>query len=145
MAAPLGEVSGGGPPRPGRAHGRAAVGLWLTLPPLLVLCLTVIYPVAWTLWLSLNGPETALSGTPDFRSLDNYLRIGGSRDFRAALGNTLGLTLASFVLEALPLSPRWSASATARPSSASRTKLATVSPRVLPSAARKSREPPMRR
>ena len=73
----------------------------LTLPALVALGLTVIYPVGWTLWLSLNGPDTALRGTPDFRGLENYLRIGGSREFRAALGNTLGLTAASFLLEAV--------------------------------------------
>jgi ABC-type sugar transport system permease subunit len=70
------------------------------LPALITLGVTVVYPVAWTLWLSLNGPDTALRGTPDFRGLDNYLRIGGSSEFRAALVNTLGLTAASFLLEA---------------------------------------------
>jgi multiple sugar transport system permease protein len=65
------------------------------------LLLTVLYPIGWTLWLSLNGPDTALSGAPDFRGLQNYLRIGGSREFRAALVNTLGLTAASFILEAV--------------------------------------------
>ena len=82
-------------------HGRAGAGLWLTMPALVALGVTVLYPVGWTLWLSLNGPDTALRGVPDFRGLDNYLRIGGSREFRAALGNTLGLTAASFLLEAV--------------------------------------------
>ena len=80
------------PPSAAVRHGRAGVGLWLTLPALLALGVTVIYPVAWTLWLSLNGPDTALRGTPDFRGLDNYIRIGGSGEFQAALVNTLGLT-----------------------------------------------------
>ena len=84
--------------RPARSAGRA--GLWLTLPAMAALFVTVLYPVGWTLWLSLNGPDTALSGAPDFRGLQNYLRIGGSREFRAALVNTLGLTAASFLLEA---------------------------------------------
>ena len=38
----------------------------------------MLYPVAWTLWLSLNGPNTAMRGTPDFKGLDNYVRIAGS-------------------------------------------------------------------
>jgi multiple sugar transport system permease protein len=95
------EDTGDGPTDSGRrAHGGAAVGLWLTLPALAALGLTVLYPVGWTLWLSLNGPDTALTGVADFRGLDNYLRITGSREFRAALANTLGLTAAGFVLEA---------------------------------------------
>jgi len=84
--------------RPSRGAGRA--GLWLTLPAMAALCVTVLYPVAWTLWLSLNGPDTALSGAPDFRGLQNYLRVAGSSDFQAALVNTLGLTTASFLVEA---------------------------------------------
>jgi multiple sugar transport system permease protein len=98
---PEAAYAGDDAPASGRAHGRAAVGLCLTLPALIALCITVIYPVAWTLWLSLNGPETALRGTPDFRGLDNYLRIGRSHEFQGALLNTLGLTAASFLLEAV--------------------------------------------
>jgi ABC-type sugar transport system permease subunit len=47
---------------------------------------------------SLNA-LTPPCGTPT-RGLDNDLRIGGSNEFQAALVNTLGLTLASFLLEA---------------------------------------------
>ena len=61
----------------------------------------MLYPVGWTLWLSLNGPNTALRGTPDFKGLDNYARIAASPDFQSALWHTLGLVAASFVLEAI--------------------------------------------
>jgi len=61
----------------------------------------MIYPVAWTLWLSLNGPEMAFTGTPDFRGLDNYARIGGSPEFLAALWQTLQIVVLSFLAEAV--------------------------------------------
>ena len=61
----------------------------------------MLYPVGWTIWLSLNGPNTALRGSPDFRGLDNYVRIAASPDFQSALWHTLGLVAVSFVLEAV--------------------------------------------
>lgn len=88
--------------RAGVSSGRRRVvaGLGLTLPALIALGMTAVYPIGWTLWLSINGPNTALRGGIDLRGVDNYLRIGGAREFQSALLNTLGLTAATFVLEA---------------------------------------------
>ena len=80
---------------------RSLTGVALTLPALIALALTVLYPVAWTVWLSLNGPSTALTGAGDFKGLDNYVRIAGAPEFRAALLQTLEIVAASFVLEAI--------------------------------------------
>jgi multiple sugar transport system permease protein len=80
---------------------RLWTGIAFTAPALLALAATMLYPVAWTLWLSLNGPNTAMRGTTDFRSLDNYTRIAASGEFQQALWQTLGITTASFILEAL--------------------------------------------
>lgn len=80
---------------------RSLTGILLTLPALIVLCVTMVYPVAFTVWLSLNGPSTAFSGTPDFQGIGNYARIAGSSEFRAALWQTLQIVFASFVLEAV--------------------------------------------
>ena len=80
---------------------RSLAGILLTLPALITLAITMVYPVGWTVWLSLNGPSTALSGTPDFKGLGNYVRIAGSPEFQAALWQTLGIVLASFILEAI--------------------------------------------
>jgi multiple sugar transport system permease protein len=80
---------------------RTWTGVALTIPALAALAATMLYPVGWTLWLSLNGPNTAMRGTPDFRGLDNYARIAGSGEFQMALWQTLGLVAASFVLEAI--------------------------------------------
>ncbi|MBO6717912.1 MAG: sugar ABC transporter permease [Rhizobiaceae bacterium] len=101
---------------PARAHGaragkafksgsaprrRQAIGIALTLPALVTLAVTMLYPMAWTLWLSFNTRVTALQGTPDFVGFDNYLRIAASSGFTTALLQTVGIVLASFVLEAV--------------------------------------------
>lgn len=80
---------------------RITAGIGLTLPALVALGVTMVYPVLWTVWLSLNGPNTAMRGVPDFRGLDNYARIAGSGEFQQALWQTIGLVAASFVLEAI--------------------------------------------
>jgi multiple sugar transport system permease protein len=98
-AAPAVADAGAATPRVYRP--RLATGLLLTAPALLILGATMLYPMLWTLWLSLNGPQTAMRGTVDFRGLSNYTRIAASSDFQQALAQTLGLTAASFLLEAL--------------------------------------------
>ena len=80
---------------------RTLAGVALTLPALAALGVTMLYPVGWTIWLSLNGPNTAMRGTPDFKGLDNYARIAGSSDFQTALWQTMGLVAASFFFEAI--------------------------------------------
>ena len=97
-AAPAVADAGAAMPRTDRT--RLGVGVLLTAPALLVLAATMLYPMLWTLWLSLNGPQTAMRGTVDFRGVSNYTRIAASPDFQQALTQTLGLTAASFVLEA---------------------------------------------
>ena len=80
---------------------RKITGLALTVPAIAVIFVTMIYPIAWTVWLSVNGPNTALRGIPDFVWFKNYLRIIQNIDFGAALWQTLGIVAASFVFEAL--------------------------------------------
>jgi multiple sugar transport system permease protein len=88
--------------RPGRfRRRRVLVGVVLTGPALAVLALTMLYPIGWTIWLSLNSSKTALRGTPDFVGLGNYFRIAANIDFVAALSQTLLLVAASFMLEAV--------------------------------------------
>lgn len=80
---------------------RAWTGIALTIPALAALAATMLYPVGLTIWLSLNGPNTAMRGTTDFRGFDNYARIAGSGEFQTALWQTLGLVAAAFVLETI--------------------------------------------
>jgi multiple sugar transport system permease protein len=80
---------------------RHFTGIALTAPALIALAVTMLYPVGWTLWLSLNGPEMAFTGRPDFRGLDHYVRIGGSGEFLTALWQTLQIVLLCFLAEAV--------------------------------------------
>lgn len=80
---------------------RTVVGVALTAPALVALAATMLYPIAWTVWLSLNSSKTALRGTPDLVGLANYSRIASNIDFRAALGQTFGIVAVSFALEAV--------------------------------------------
>jgi multiple sugar transport system permease protein len=82
------------------AKRRAGVGVALTAPAIAALAVTMLYPIGWTIWLSFNGPKTALHGTSDFVGLHNYSKILLNPQFRSALIQTLGLTAASFALEA---------------------------------------------
>ena len=84
---------------PGRLRKLAGVGL--TLPALAAIALTTLFPILHTIWLSLNGPDTALRGTPDFKGLANYGRILRSVDFQKALWQTLGFVTTSLVLEVI--------------------------------------------
>src|SRR5262245_51715887 len=78
---------------------RKLSGVALTLPALIAIGLTTLFPILHTVWLSLNGPNTALKGTPDFKGLANYGRIMKSLDFQRALTQTTGLVAISMVLE----------------------------------------------
>lgn len=78
---------------------RKLAGVGLTLPALLIIGLTTLFPILHTVWLSLNGDKTVLRGTPDFKGLANYGRIIKSIDFQKALGQTLGFVTTSLMLE----------------------------------------------
>lgn len=82
-----------------RSRG-ALTGVWLTAPALAVLAVTMLYPIARTIWISLNSTNAALSGKVDFVGLANYLKIAGNYDFQRALWQTLGMVVALGVLEA---------------------------------------------
>jgi multiple sugar transport system permease protein len=93
------QAAGAAPARAWIGGLRKLAGVGLTLPALLAIGLTTLFPILHTLWLSLNGPDTALRGSPDFRGLANYGRILRSIDFQKALWQTLGFVTTSLVLE----------------------------------------------
>src|ERR1700683_284888 len=84
-----------------RATRGERVGVALTFPALVVIALTMLYPIGRTVWLSLNSNKTALRGEMDFVGLTNYLKIVRSTDFQVALAQTLGFIVVSFALEAV--------------------------------------------
>ena len=102
MTASRGGAGPDRPPFPARSLDRRAAltGMLLTFPALAALAATMLYPIAWTLWISLNGKNFALTGVPAFVGLKNYIRIATNADFIDALLHTLGFVLAALILEA---------------------------------------------
>ena len=94
-------AAGASLPRGSIGRLRKLAGVVLTLPALIAIGLTTLFPILHTLWLSLNGPNTALRGTPDFKGLSNYGRILKSIDFQKALWQTLGFVTTSLALEVI--------------------------------------------
>jgi multiple sugar transport system permease protein len=88
------------PTAPGLDRRRAFTGVILTFPALAALAATMLYPIAWTFWISLNGKSYALSGKPAFVGAANYLRVFANADFLDALLHTLGFVLAALLIEA---------------------------------------------
>jgi multiple sugar transport system permease protein len=90
---------------PGAARGGsgrpALTGVLLTAPALLLVAAAIVFPIGWTIVISLNGADYALTGAWDFVWLDNYLRIAASSDFLAALAQTLGFVAVGLLCEAL--------------------------------------------
>lgn len=73
---------------------------WLLLTPTLVVFLLVAaYPLARTFGVSLTDAQLAGQRDASFIGLANYRELLGDGDFRRALLNTVGFTLASVTLE----------------------------------------------
>lgn len=82
------------------APRRRLTGVLLTLPALLTLAATALFPLLWTVSLSLQSFSVARSGpAPAFVGLDNYARVLGSDAFWTALGQTLGYVGTTLLVE----------------------------------------------
>jgi multiple sugar transport system permease protein len=86
---------------------KGRTGILLTAPAILALGITVVYPLIWTVSLSLQKFSLGVNAAPPtFAGLDNYLRVLRSPAFRQALLQTLGyvaVTLAVELALALPI------------------------------------------
>ena len=98
LIAPDGQTTHGSAPN---ARWKTGVGIALTGPAVVALALTMLYPIGWTVWLSVNTDRTVFQGAPDFVGLSNFVKVALSPDFQKALRQTLGLTAVSFLLEAI--------------------------------------------
>jgi multiple sugar transport system permease protein len=79
-----------------RARRRA--GIWFTLPALIVMAATVLYPILWSLKISLYQSEGMMSAG-SFVGLKNYAKVLASHAFQSALSNTLGFVAATIIVE----------------------------------------------
>jgi len=85
-------------PTLGRARRRA--GVLLTLPALLALAATALYPLLWTVSLSMQSFSVAVGGpAPSFVGLANYAATLGSPTFRTALLQTVAYVATTLVIE----------------------------------------------
>jgi multiple sugar transport system permease protein len=74
----------------------------LTLPALVVLGVTVLFPLGWLVALSLQSFSASGNGpAPAFVGLENYFRIADSAQFQGAVLHTLAFVLVTLALEAL--------------------------------------------
>ncbi|GEN81629.1 carbohydrate ABC transporter permease [Actinotalea fermentans] len=99
-------------PAPVRAarHGRRGSlvdrrrrsGMLLTLPALLTLAATALYPLLWTMSLSFQSFSLAVGGEePAFAGLANYERVLGDAAFWTAIGQTVGYVTVTLTVELL--------------------------------------------
>ena len=86
LIAPDGQTTHGSAPN---ARWKTGVGIALTGPAVVALALTMLYPIGWTVWLSVNTDRTVFQGAPDFVGLSNFVKVALSPDFQKALRQTL--------------------------------------------------------
>jgi multiple sugar transport system permease protein len=77
---------------------RRRAGIFLTLPALLVMAATVLYPILWSLKISLYKSEGVMS-TGAFVGLKNYMKVLQNPNFQHALWNTLAFVACTIVIE----------------------------------------------
>lgn len=83
-----------------RMHGRSRrrAGIWFTLPALVVMAATVLYPIIWSLKISVFRSQGVMSSGP-FVGLDNYVKVLKSNQFQDALFNTTGFVVTTILAE----------------------------------------------
>lgn len=91
-----------GPAAPGRGARRAhqATGLLLVAPGLLLILGLTVYPVGYSLWLSLLDKHS-LFPTQRFVGLDNYLSLWGDAEFWTSLRYGVVYSVSTIVLQVL--------------------------------------------
>lgn len=81
---------------------RRRTGVLLTLPALLALGATALYPLLWTISLSFQSFSVTVGGPPPaFVGVENYQRVLQSDAFWTALGQTVGYVVVTLVVELL--------------------------------------------
>jgi multiple sugar transport system permease protein len=80
-------------------QGDRRAGWILATPALLLLAGVFAYPIARAFWQSLFMQNLGTKLVPIFVGLNNYIRMAGDGRFWASLGNSVGFTVFSVVLE----------------------------------------------
>src|SRR6266852_6149354 len=79
--------------------GNGFIPYFLVLPTVLVILGFAVFPILYSLWLSLL--DNPLSPRINFVGLSNYVRLFGSSEFRSSIGTTLIFTIIAVTLETI--------------------------------------------
>ncbi|EXX84952.1 ABC transporter permease [Paenibacillus darwinianus] len=79
-------------------RSRRTAGILLTLPALLVMAATVLYPILSSFKLSIYESQGMMS-TGAFVGLDNYWKVLQSSQFQSSLRNTFGFVSVTIIVE----------------------------------------------
>lgn len=81
-----------------RQRNKEIGGILFSLPCFLIIALFVVYPLGYTLYLSLCEYNFAFDAAPTFRGFANYMNMFKDQKFLIALNNTLRFAVVDFVL-----------------------------------------------
>jgi len=79
--------------------GNGFTPYFLVLPTVLVILAFAVYPILYSLWLSLL--DNPLSPSANLVGLNNYVRLFASSEFRSSIGTTLIFTIIGVTLETI--------------------------------------------
>ena len=79
--------------------GNGFTPYFLVLPTVLVILAVAVYPILYSLWLSML--DNPLSSGANLVGLDNYFRLFASSDFRNSIGTTLIFTIIAVTVETI--------------------------------------------
>lgn len=81
-----------------RTRSRSLPGFLLTLPTLLVILATVLYPIGWSFKISLSSSDDGIDNAHSI-GLGNYIHVLSSSNFQTALLHTFGFVIATIIIE----------------------------------------------
>lgn len=81
-----------------RSRLRKKTGLFFALPTLIVMAVTVFYPILWSIKVSLFESK-GIHKTGEFVGLNNYFQVLKSSFFQEAVWNTLGFVTTTILVE----------------------------------------------
>ncbi|MFC4004277.1 carbohydrate ABC transporter permease [Prauserella oleivorans] len=88
--------------KPALSEGKKAerrLGLLLCAPAAIVMIAVTGYPIAYSIWLSLQRYDLRFPGDREFVGFDNYVAVLTNSYWRTAFGTTMFLTVVSVAIE----------------------------------------------
>lgn len=74
-------------------------GVWLTMPSLIVMLLTVGYPIVWAFIISLSKSNSVFKGSLEFVGFENYKSLMTNSGFLSAVGHTVFFVVCTIIIE----------------------------------------------